>query len=145
MTHTRMVIAAMAASAIAVLAFGISGAAETPVPDQAQIQPVDPQAFLGTWRDGQDRFWFTIEEVDGNEVRAARFWLASLKEGQIDGDTLTLTSRSCVPIIGCYEYTHVAKMIAPGQVDMTGTSDACRFWQECRGVKDEVNQTLTRQ
>jgi hypothetical protein len=140
-----MVITAMAASAIAVFGLGISSAAETPAPDQAQVGPVAPQDFLGTWRDGQDRFWFTIEQIDGIEVRAARFWLASLKEGRIEGDTLTLTSRSCVPIIGCYEYTHVAKMVAPGELDMTGTSENCRFWHECKEGIDEVNQTLTRQ
>jgi hypothetical protein len=107
--------------------------------------PVSPQDFVGTWRDGQDRFWFTIDRIDGNEVRAARFWLAHLKQGRVDGDTLTLVSESCVPVIGCYEYTHVARMIGPGTVDMRGTSDPCRFWQECRGMHDEVNQELTRQ
>jgi hypothetical protein len=107
--------------------------------------PVDPQSFLGTWHDGQDRFWFTVEAIEGNQVRAARFWLASLKEGRVEGNTLTLTSRSCVPLIGCYEYTSVSKMLVNGQVDMTGTSENCRFWHECKEGIDEVNQILTRQ
>jgi hypothetical protein len=136
-----MVIAVIAAGTVAVCASGISGAAETP----AQAQSVDPQAFLGTWHDDQDRFWFAVDEIVGNEVRGARFWLASLKEGRVDGNTLTLTSRSCVPIIGCYEYTSVSKMLVTGELDMTGTSENCRFWHECKEGIDEVNQVLTRQ
>jgi hypothetical protein len=114
-------------------------------PPAPPLAGVTPQDFIGTWHDNQDRFWFTIDRIEGNEVRAARFWLAHLKQGRVDGETLTLTSRSCVPVIGCYEYTHIAKMIAPGRVDMRGISDPCRFWQECRGMHDEVNQELIRQ
>ena len=115
-------------------------AAESP----GGAEAVTPQDFIGTWRDNQGRFWFTIDSISGNEVRSARFHLASLKSGQIARDTLTLTSRSCVPVIGCYEYTHIAKMVAPGRLDMEGHSEACRFWSECRGRPDVVNFALTR-
>jgi hypothetical protein len=142
----RYICAGAVAIALAVSGLGDSRAADAvPSADPTPLVQVDPQSFVGTWHDGQDRFWFTVDAIEGNQVRAARFWLASLKEGHVDGDTLTLVSRSCVPIIGCYEYTHVAKMTGPDELDLTGTSDACRFWHECKGAKDEVNQTLTRQ
>ena len=107
-------------------------------------QQVDPQVFVGTWNDERRRFWFAVDEIVGNEVRAAHFRLASFKEGRVDGDTLTLTSRSCVPIIGCYEYTHVGKLIGPARMDMHGYSDKCVFAEECREKGVVVNFVLVR-
>jgi hypothetical protein len=109
------------------------------------VGPVDPQTFVGTWNDQRHRFWFTVDRIVGNEVRAARFRLASLKSGHVDGDTLTLTSKSCVPVIGCYEYTHVGKLIGPGRMDMHGYSDPCRFAEECRKTGVVVNFVLVRE
>jgi hypothetical protein len=142
----RLQVASVAAAAIVLAGWsGHVSAANDDAPPPEVTGPVDPQTFLGTWHDDQDRFWFTIDRIDGNQVTAARFWLASLKEGRVDGNTLTLTSRSCVPVIGCYEYTAVAKLLVTGQIDMTGTSENCRFWHECREGIDEVNQILARQ
>ncbi len=113
--------------------------------EQQQMQQADPQFLLGTWRDDQNRFWFRIDEIVGNEVRAARFWLAHLKEGRIDGDTLTLTSESCLPFIGCYEFTHSATLLGPDSMDMFGHSGICTFSHGCREEGDVVNHLLMRE
>ena len=143
----------MSRTAYTAMAVAVAMAAAVPLPTLAAGSgaaavpgiTINPQDLIGTWRDDQGRFWFTIDAVAGSEVRAARFHLASLKAGRIAGDTLTLTSRSCVLLIGCYEYTHIAKMIAPQRLDMEGHSEACRFWGECRGKPDVVNFELTRE
>ena len=49
--------------------------------------------------------------------------LASLKEGRIEGDQITLVSRSCVILIGCYEYIYEGKLITSSRMDMYGTDD----------------------
>ena len=131
---------------IAICSLGYAGAAEDVAssPELPQSQQRDAQVFVGTWRDDQDRFWFTIEEIVGNKVQAAQFWLARLKHGTIEGDSLTLISESCVPLIGCYEYTHIAKMIGPGSMDMYGHSGRCVFSHGCREEGDVVNHILMR-
>jgi hypothetical protein len=141
-----MALAALLIVGIALQAFQHLSAAEAAdSPRQLQqIQQVNPQTFLGTWRDDQNRFWFTIDEIVGGEVRDAQFWLAHLKEGHIDGDSIVLTSESCVPFIGCYEYAHVAKLVGPDSMDMRGYSNTCAFGHGCREEGDVVNHVLTR-
>ena len=143
MHHSAYTALTMAAAIVAAMPLPVLAQAGGAAP--ASGVSANPQDFVGTWRDDQGRFWFTIDTVSGNQVRVARFHLASLKAGRIAGDTLTLTSRSCVPLIGCYEYTHIAKLIAPKRLDMEGHSEACRFWSECRGKPDVVNFELTRE
>ena len=143
MKRTRIATNTMAALAVVLCLSGYGKAAQQRPPPQP-LEGSTPQDFVGEWRDDQDRFWFTVDEMVGNEVRAASFHAAHLKEGRVEGAVLTLTSESCVPIIGCYVYTHVATLIAPGQVDMTGHSEKCRFWPECRDGPDQVRFVLTR-
>jgi hypothetical protein len=130
------------------LAYAVHGTANAadgqPVPAQQSVRGVDPQSFLGEWRDGQDRYWFTVNAIENNVVTDAHFRLAHLVEGHIEGNVLTLVSESCVPILGCFVYTHTATLTAPGVLDMFGHSENCRFWHECREGEDIVNQELTR-
>lgn len=126
-------------------AFETASAAEAQtLPNPQQVQQFDPDVFLGTWRDDQNRFWFTIDEIVGSEIRAAQFWLAHLKEGRIEGNSLTLISQSCVRFIGCYEYTHVAELVGPDSMDMRGESGICVFDHGCRDEGDVVNHLLMR-
>ena len=37
---------------------------------------------------------------------------------------LTLRSASCVPLVGCYDYTIDGKLITPSRMDMHATDDA---------------------
>ena len=137
----------MAAISISLWMLRSAGAAEGAVSasEPPQTPEYDSQAFVGTWHDDQNRFWFTIDEIVGNKVQAARFWLAHLKSGTIEDGELTLVSESCVPLFGCYEYTHVAKMIAPDSMDMFGHSDRCVFNHGCRDEGDVVNHILMRE
>jgi len=147
MKHVLQGAVLLAASAVLPCAIESIDAAEIEAapPLEQQVRQLDPQILLGTWRDDQNRFWFTIDEIVGGEVRAARFWLAHLKEGHIDGNSLTLTSESCLLFIGCYEYTHVAELIEPGSMDMHGHSETCVFNQGCREEGDVVNHILMRE
>ena len=81
------------------------------------------KSFIGTWNDQGGRFWFTIDDIAGTEVRTARFRLAHLKNGRIDGNRLTLVSMSCVPLIGCYSYTIQGRLLAHSQMDMRATDE----------------------
>lgn len=95
---------------------------------EGDIKALSPEAlqkaFIGTWNDQLGRFWFTIDDIAGNQVRSARFYLAHLKDGHIEGDRLTLRSMSCVPLVGCYDYTIDGKLITPVRMDMHATDDA---------------------
>jgi len=82
------------------------------------------KAFVGTWNDEHGRFWFTIDDVAGNQVRSAQFYLAHLKDGHIEGSRLTLNSMSCVPLVGCYDYKIDGKLITPKRMDMHATDEA---------------------
>jgi len=82
------------------------------------------KSFLGTWNDELGRFWFTIDDIAENQVRSAKFHLAHLKSGHIEGGQLTLLSASCVPLVGCYGYAIDGKLIAPSRMDMHATDDA---------------------
>jgi hypothetical protein len=121
---------------------------------QRDLQNMSPEelanSFLGDWRDQRNRWWFAVDEITGNandgfEVSAARFRLASLKEGHIDGDYLRLVSRSCVGIFGCYEYYIDLKLIAPNQLDMTATTDTCTFEPRCMTEGEVAHFTMTRE
>jgi len=137
----------IAAILISLWVFSPAGAADSAASPPALSQALSQgnQAFLGTWHDDQNRFWFTIDEIAGNTVVTAQFWLAHLKSGSIDDGELTLVSESCVPLIGCYEYTHVAKMIGPEFMDMFGHSAQCVFNHGCRDEGDVVNHILMRE
>jgi len=107
-------------------------------------------SFLGDWRDQRNRWWFAVDEIAGNandgfEVKAARFRLASLKEGHIDGNYLRLVSRSCVGIFGCYEYYIDLTLTAPNQLDMTATTDTCTFEPRCTTSGEVAHFTMTRE
>jgi hypothetical protein len=81
------------------------------------------KSFIGTWDDQGGRFWFTIGDITGDEIRSARFRLAHLKSGRIEGNRLTLLSMSCVPIVGCYSYTIRGTLLAHSQMDMRATDE----------------------
>jgi len=94
---------------------------------ELDVRGLDPdvvrKSFLGTWNDTLGRFWFEIDDIAGDQVRTAQFRLAHLKNGHIDGNRLTLVSASCVPFIGCYDYTIDGKLIALGRMDMHATDE----------------------
>jgi hypothetical protein len=99
-------------------------ASPTAAPGLAQLSPADLRMlWLGHWSDDRKRWWFTIDEIVGNDIRRARFRLAHLKQGHIEGDRLTLVSESCVVLIGCYSYTHIGRLIGQARMDMYGTDD----------------------
>jgi hypothetical protein len=81
------------------------------------------KSFLGTWNDQVGRFWFAINDIAGAQVRNARFRMAHLENGQIEGNRLTLVSMSCVPLIGCYSYTIQGKLLADSRMDMRATDE----------------------
>ena len=88
------------------------------------------KSFLGTWTDQLGRFWFTIDDIAGDQVRSAQFHLAHLKDGHIQGNRLSLVSVSCVPLIGCYNYMIEGKLLTLSQMDMRATDeggDTVRF------------------
>lgn len=111
---------------------------------QGMSAPEISNAFLGDWWDERDRWWFGIDLIENSEIRTARFRLAELKEGSIQGTSLLLVSRSCVGIFGCYEYFIEARLIAPNRLDMTATSDTCTFEVRCRESGEVVHYILTR-
>lgn len=147
MLFRQKVALSMAAASIFLWAFGLAVLAQSatspPAPFPSE-QSYNNQAFLGTWHDDQNRFWFTVDAIVENEVQAARFWLAHLKSGIIEDGELTLVSESCVPLFGCYEYTHVARMIGLEAMDMFGHSARCVFNHGCRDEGDVVNHILMR-
>lgn len=81
------------------------------------------KAYLGTWNDQLGRFWFTIRDISGTQVRSADFRLAHLKEGHIDGNRLALVSMSCVPLIHCYSYRIEGKLMSLSRMDMHATDE----------------------
>jgi hypothetical protein len=81
------------------------------------------KSFLGTWNDQLGRFWFTIDDIAGDQVRSAQFHLAHLKNGHIEGNRLTLVSASCIPLIGCYDYTIQGKLLTLSRMDMRATDE----------------------
>jgi hypothetical protein len=80
--------------------------------------------YLGTWNDGTRRFWFSIDKIAGVQVEAATFHMAHFQNGRIDGNRLTLVSQSCVPAIGCYNYTIKGTLLAGSRMDIRGTDDS---------------------
>ena len=94
---------------------------------ELDVRGLDPdvvrKSFLGTWNDTLGRFWFKIDDIAGDQVRAAQFRLAHLKDGHIEGNRLTLVSVSCVPLIGCYDYMIDGKLITLSQMDMHATDE----------------------
>ena len=97
---------------------------EQPELDITGLNPdVVRKSFLGTWNDQLGRFWFTIEDISGDDVRSAQFHLAHLKKGHIEGNRLTLISVSCVPFIGCYDYMIDGKLITLSRMDMHATDE----------------------
>jgi len=120
-------------AATVLLADGDAGARErrsTQKPkEQAQLDvsglnPDDVRkSFLGTWSDELGRFWFKIDDITGDQVRSAQFHLAHLKNGHIEGNRLTLVSASCIPLIGCYDYTIRGKLLTLSQMDMRATDE----------------------
>jgi len=124
------------------------------IQDERDLQNMSPEelanSFLGDWRDQRNRWWFAVDEIAGNandgfEVKAARFRLASLKEGHIDGNYLRLVSRSCVGIFGCYEYYIDLTLTAPNQLDMTATTDTCTFEPRCTTSGEIAHFIMTRE
>ena len=91
------------------------------------VTSLDPdvvrKSFLGTWSDQLGRFSFTIDDIAGDQVRRARFHLAHLKNGHIEGNSVTLVSASCIPLIGCYDYTIRGKLLTLSQMDMRATDE----------------------
>jgi hypothetical protein len=81
------------------------------------------KSFLGTWNDELGRFWFTIDDIAGDQVRSAQFHLAHFKNGHIQGNRLTLVSASCIPLIGCYDYTIDGRLITLSRMDMRATDE----------------------
>jgi len=81
------------------------------------------KSFVGTWNDQLGRFWFTIGDISGDQVRSAQFHLAHLKNGHIEGNRLTLVSVSCVPLIGCYDYMIDGRLITLSRMDMHATDE----------------------
>ena len=102
-------------------------------------------AFIGTWLDERGRFWFAIDEIIKNEVRAASFRLASLKEGHVTGDSLILVSSSCVILLGCYEYIYEGKLLTPTHMDMYGIGGRCSFAAECTEEGEIVHFFLVKE
>lgn len=102
-------------------------------------------AFLGDWRDNRDRWWFGIDSIEDTEVRAARFRLAHLKEGQIEGTRLSLVSTACLFGFACYDYFIEAELVSPDTLDMTATSDTCNFERRCREAGEVAHYILTRE
>ena len=80
--------------------------------------------YLGAWNDQGGRFWFSIDRIDGMQVKSASFRMAHLQNGRIDGNRLTLLSGSCVPVIGCYGYTIKGTVMADSRMDIRGTDDS---------------------
>jgi hypothetical protein len=121
------------AAAMALLADGDAGARERSSTRRLQEQPgldvtgLNPEvvrkSFLGTWNDQLGRFWFTIDDIAGDQVRSAQFHLAHLKNGHIEGNRLTLVSASCIPLIGCYDYTIQGKLLTLSRMDMRATDE----------------------
>jgi hypothetical protein len=119
------------AIATTVFAFGDASARQGRREPQSQpeldVSKLNPEtvrkSFLGTWNDNLGRFWFTIDDIAGNQVRTARFHLAHLKNGHIDGNRLTLVSRSCVPLVGCYDYNIDGRLITLSRMDMHATDE----------------------
>lgn len=79
--------------------------------------------YIGTWRDQNGRFWFSIDNIAGAQVQGANFRMAHLKDGHISGNQLTLNSMSCVPLIGCYSYAIKGKLLTNSQMDMRATDE----------------------
>jgi hypothetical protein len=97
---------------------------EQPGLDVTDLNPdVVRKSFLGTWNDQLGRFWFRIDDIAGDQVRSAQFYLAHLKNGHIAGNRLTLISVSCVPLIGCYDYMIDGKLISLSRMDMQATDE----------------------
>ena len=97
---------------------------EQPGLDVTGLDPeVVRRSFLGTWSDQLGRFWFTIDDIAGDQVRSAQFHLAHLKSGHIEGNLLTLVSASCIPLIGCYDYTIRGKLLTLSRMDMRATDE----------------------
>src|SRR5215468_10800136 len=127
-----LLLASLAAVTV-LLADGDAGARErrsTQKPkEQAQldVSGLNPdevrKSFLGTWSDELGRFWFTIDDIAGDQIRSAQFHLAHLKNGHIQGNRLTLVSASCIPLIGCYDYTIDGRLITLSRMDMRATDE----------------------
>ena len=130
--NLALLFASLAAAAI-LLTDGNAGARErrsrAAPKEQAEldVSTLNPDAvrksFLGTWSDELGRFWFTIDDITGDQVRSAQFHLAHLKNGHIAGNRLTLVSASCIPLIGCYDYTINGKLITLSRMDMRATDE----------------------
>jgi len=131
--HSKQLFVLLAVLAIA-NAFGFGDASarqgrRQPQENQAELDTknLNPEvvrkSFLGTWNDQGGRFWFAIDDIAGNQVRSARFHLAHLKNGRIDGNRLTLVSRSCIPLVGCYDYNIDGRLTTLSRMDMHATDE----------------------
>lgn len=93
-----------------------------------ELKSLSPEAlsalFVGTWNDQRQRWWFTIDRIEGNEIPSAQFRLAHLKSGRVDGGRLALVSQSCIPVLGCYDYRIRGTLISRTRMDMYATDDA---------------------
>jgi hypothetical protein len=134
MRRTRLTVTlALAAAASLLLSDGTSGAKEAggrernPQTAERDVKTLSTEelreAYMGVWNDERHRWWFTITDIENNKIKGAQFRLASLKEGTINGDKLTMVSRECVIFIGCYEYRIKGTLLTPTNMDMYGTSD----------------------
>jgi len=134
MNRSRLAIIVMVVAASTVCGIADSNARQARRRDLQQQQQAEldtkglspellRKAFIGTWNDQGGRFWFAIDDIAGTQVHSARFRLAHLKSGHIEGNRLTLVSMSCIPVIGCYSYTIEGKLLAQSRMDMHATDE----------------------